>query len=231
MSISRLLKWQWEGYPKYHQSRANLLIHIFAVPLFLVGTIALVTAITQLSLLLFLVAIGCIAVAIALQGRGHRLEAVPPEPFSGPLNFVSRLFFEQWITFPRFVLSGGWTSELERLRAAIDRGRDTLLLGSEPYGVHDVFLPAGKATEIPDLICIASDDCGNNYELNLKSKSVQFRDHETDDVRQVASSLVVFVDSLIQWERPPLDPAKVKRAWIDPEFAKDLTAKGPVKKK
>ena len=116
VSISELLRWQWEGYPKYHQSRPNLLIHIVAVPFFLFGTIALVGAIARLSLLLFAVAVGCILVAVALQGRGHRLEPVPPEPFSGPLNFVSRLFFEQWVTFPRFVLSGGWLAALRKAR-------------------------------------------------------------------------------------------------------------------
>jgi hypothetical protein len=117
MSVSQLLQWQWEGYPKYHQAHANLLIHIFAVPLFLVGTIGLVAAVVQVSLLLFAVFLGCIVVAVALQGRGHRLEPVPPEPFSGPLNFVSRLFFEQWVTFPRFVLSGGWSAALRKARA------------------------------------------------------------------------------------------------------------------
>lgn len=116
MSVSQLLKWQWDGYPRYHQSRANLLIHILAVPLFLVGTVGLVTAVAQLSLPLFGVSFGCIIVAVAWQGRGHRLEPVPTEPFSGPLNFVSRLFFEQWITFPRFVLSGGWSAALRKAR-------------------------------------------------------------------------------------------------------------------
>jgi hypothetical protein len=116
MSIGQLLRWQWEGYPRYHQSRANLLIHIVAVPVFLLGTIALVAAVLQLSLVLLAVAIGCIVVAVALQGRGHRLEPVSPEPFSGPLNFVSRLFLEQWVTFPRFVLSGGWGAALRKVR-------------------------------------------------------------------------------------------------------------------
>jgi len=113
---NELLRWQWEGYPKYHQSRANLLIHIVAVPLFLVGTVMLVASALQPSVVLLAVAIGCIVVAVALQGRGHRLEPVPPEPFSGPLNFVSRLFFEQWVTFPRFVLSGGWGAALRKSR-------------------------------------------------------------------------------------------------------------------
>jgi hypothetical protein len=116
MDISQLSQWQWRGYPKYHQSRPNLLIHIVAVPLFLFGTIALVGAIVQLSLLLLAVAAACIVVAVALQGRGHRSEPVPPEPFSGPLNFVSRLFLEQWVTFPRFVLSGGWLEALRKAR-------------------------------------------------------------------------------------------------------------------
>ena len=116
MGISELLRWQWGGYAKYHQSRANLLIHIVAVPLFLIGTIALVAALFQLSLMLLAVALGCIVVAVALQGRSHRLEAVPPEPFTGPLNFVSRLFFEQWVTFPRFVISGGWGAALRKRR-------------------------------------------------------------------------------------------------------------------
>jgi hypothetical protein len=117
MGISQLLRWQWEGYPRYHQSRANLLIHIVAVPLFLLGTVALVAAVAQFSLLLLAIAIGCIVVAVALQGRGHRVEPVPPEPFSGPLNFVSRLFLEQWVTFPRFVISGGWGAALRKVRA------------------------------------------------------------------------------------------------------------------
>jgi hypothetical protein len=116
MGIGELLRWQWEGYPNYHQSRPNLLIHIVAVPLFMLGTVALVVAVIQLSLVLLVVAIGCIVVAVALQGRGHRLEAVPPEPFTGPLNFVSRLFLEQWVTFPRFVIAGGWGAALRRVR-------------------------------------------------------------------------------------------------------------------
>jgi hypothetical protein len=112
--IAQLLRWQWEGYPKYHQARANLLIHIVAVPTFLIGTIAFVGAIVTLSALLLSVGIACVLLAVALQGRGHRLEPVPPEPFSGPLNFVSRLFFEQWVTFPRFVVTGGWLAALHK---------------------------------------------------------------------------------------------------------------------
>jgi hypothetical protein len=48
------------------------------------------------------------ALAVALQGRGHAVERTSPAPFRGPLDVVARLFAEQWITFPRFVLSGGF---------------------------------------------------------------------------------------------------------------------------
>jgi 2-hydroxy-palmitic acid dioxygenase Mpo1-like protein len=116
MSIGQLLRWQWEGYPKYHQSRANLLIHIVAVPVFLLGAVVLVAAVIQSSLVLLSVGVGCVVVAVALQGRGHRLEPVPPEPFSRPFNFVSRLFLEQWVTFPRFVISGYWGAALREAR-------------------------------------------------------------------------------------------------------------------
>ncbi len=116
MRIAELIRWQWAGYSRYHQSRANLLIHIVAVPLFLLGTLGLAAAVVQLSVMLFAVSLGCVIVAIALQGRGHRLEPVPPEPFSGPVNFIARLFLEQWVTFPRFVVSGGWAAALRKAR-------------------------------------------------------------------------------------------------------------------
>ena len=114
MSIGELLRWQWEGYPRYHQSRVNLFIHIAAVPLVLIGTVGLIVGIVELSVVVLAIAIGCIIVAVAAQGRGHRLEPVPPEPFSGPTNLVARVFFEQWVTFPRFVFSGGWGRALRK---------------------------------------------------------------------------------------------------------------------
>jgi hypothetical protein len=108
MSLSELLRWQWAGYPRYHQSRANLLLHILVVPVFLLGTIALVAAITRASWLPAAAGVVAMVTSIGLQGFGHRREPVPPEPFQGPLNAVLRIVCEQWITFPRFVVSGGW---------------------------------------------------------------------------------------------------------------------------
>ncbi len=108
MNTRELLRWQWEGYTQYHQSRANLLLHIVVVPLFLLGNVALVVALLNGAIVEALVSLAAMVLSIALQGRGHGMEAVPSVPFSGRTNAISRILLEQWITFPRFVLSGGW---------------------------------------------------------------------------------------------------------------------------
>ena len=116
MSMSELLRWQWNGYARYHRSRTNLLLHIVVVPLFLAGNVGLVLALVTGSWLFAAVSLGAMVVSVALQGRGHEHEPVPPEPFSNPVNAVSRLFLEQWVTFPRFVVSGAWWHALRTAR-------------------------------------------------------------------------------------------------------------------
>lgn len=116
MNMSELLRWQWEGYTRYHQSRANLLLHIVVVPLFLLGNAALVAALLQGAWLAALGGAACMGVSVALQGQGHAREPVPSIPFTGPANAVTRIFCEQWITFPRYVLSGGWARALRAAR-------------------------------------------------------------------------------------------------------------------
>ncbi|MFN7133310.1 MAG: terminase [Myxococcales bacterium] len=110
-----LLKWQWSLYGEGHRARVNLLVHALTVPLFLAGNVALLLA----PVLGAKAALGALAMvlAVAAQGKGHRLEATAPVPFSGPGDVVARLLLEQWITFPRFVLSGGFA------RAWRDAGR------------------------------------------------------------------------------------------------------------
>lgn len=114
MSIAELLRWQWSGYPRYHRARANLLTHVVAVPLFLAGNLGLVAALLERSAGLAVIALGAMVVSVALQGRGHRQEEVPPEPFTGSANAVSRILVEQWVSFPRFLISGGWLGALRK---------------------------------------------------------------------------------------------------------------------
>ena len=108
MNNSELLRWQWQGYPRYHRSRVNLLVHVIVVPVFLLGNLALLVALVQRSWLAAGFAVLAMVASVALQGVGHRREPVPPEPFASPRDAVARLLCEQWITFPRFVATGGW---------------------------------------------------------------------------------------------------------------------------
>lgn len=105
-----LLRWQWEGYPRYHRRRASLLLHLFSVPFFWAGTLLVMIALFSLEWWPLAMGSGCMLVALIAQGRGHKLEPTPPVPFTGPWNFVARFCLEQWVTFPRFLFSGGWWS-------------------------------------------------------------------------------------------------------------------------
>ena len=80
-SSSGLLAWQWQGYSRYHQSRVNLLMHIVLVPLFLAGNLALIVGVIRLAWIEAATGALLMVLSIALQGRGHRGEAVPPVPF------------------------------------------------------------------------------------------------------------------------------------------------------
>jgi hypothetical protein len=103
-----LLARQLSGYPDAHADRRNLLIHALTVPLFLLGNCAVLAA-PWTNGWFSLAGITLTVTAIGLQGRGHARELRRPVPFSGPLNALLRIFAEQWITFPRFVLSGGFS--------------------------------------------------------------------------------------------------------------------------
>lgn len=113
-----LLAWQWSDYIGKHRDRGNLLIHIVAVPLFQLATLLLIGGLFGRSVSALIVAVVAMVVALVLQGRGHRREAEAPTPFDGAVDFVSRFAVEQWVTFPRFVLSGAWAENLRRARRA-----------------------------------------------------------------------------------------------------------------
>jgi hypothetical protein len=117
MTASELLRWQWNAYQNYHGSRTNLLIHIAAVPMFLLANLSLFVSLFEFSLFRALISLFAMVVAFGLQARGHGLEKNPSVPFSSPGNAIVRIFLEQWITFPRFVFSGGWLRSLQNCTA------------------------------------------------------------------------------------------------------------------
>jgi len=111
MAFPELLAWAWSETPPVHKSAANLLIHIFAVPLFVTGHVLFVVGILSNKWLL-VAALACVVISLALQSLGHSLEQVKPPPFDGARDFVRRLYAEQFCNFWRFLLSGQWYASL-----------------------------------------------------------------------------------------------------------------------
>ena len=113
---ANLLAWQWSDYAAKHQARGNLLIHIVAVPLFAAGLICLVAGIAMTNWIWAAAGLAGALLGFLAQGAGHGREPERPEPFVGAGDFASRFLAEQFVTFPRFVLTGGWSANLRRAR-------------------------------------------------------------------------------------------------------------------
>jgi hypothetical protein len=108
MEIGQTLQRQWEGYALYHASKFNLILHLVAVPAFIAANVALIVCLALGNWVGAIISLATMLLSIAAQGRGHSKEANPAIPFSSPSEAVARLLLEQWIRFPRFVLSGLW---------------------------------------------------------------------------------------------------------------------------
>ena len=104
----------WDDYHRVHASRLNLLIHLFAVPLFVGAVVFACLAAWRGDIYSVLISAGIGLVAMALQGQGHKLESETPRPFTGPANFLRRWFTEQFIIFPLFLISGRWWRHFRR---------------------------------------------------------------------------------------------------------------------
>lgn len=102
------------GYGRYHRARRNLVIHIVAVPLFLLGNVVLVLALAQGLWPDALAGLALTLLSLAAQGLGHRVEPSPPVAFSSATDAVWRILLEQWLEFPRFVFSGRWRAAMRR---------------------------------------------------------------------------------------------------------------------
>lgn len=111
MSWSELLAWAWTETPPVHRNATNLVIHIIAVPMFVMGHLLLLASFVSA----WWLAVGgllCIVVSVALQGYGHSLEQQRVHPFTGARDFLRRLYAEQFCNFWRFLLSGQWYRSL-----------------------------------------------------------------------------------------------------------------------
>ncbi|MBH3472480.1 Mpo1-like protein [Pseudomonas putida] len=106
--LPNLPAWQWRGYHNNHRHPANLVLHLIAVPLFILGALLILSGLFALDLGQIAVGVIALIAGLGLQRHGHRLEVEQPEPFANRQDAVQRLLTEQFITFPRFVLSGAW---------------------------------------------------------------------------------------------------------------------------
>jgi hypothetical protein len=111
-----LLRWQWSLYPRGHQDRRNLLMHILTWPIFLASTVTIVASLLTLHWMVLAFGFAGLIFAIVAQGRGHKLEKSAPVPFRGPGDVMKRLFVEQWVTFPRYLLSGEFAKAWSRAK-------------------------------------------------------------------------------------------------------------------
>jgi hypothetical protein len=111
MSFRELLAWAWRETPPVHTNGPNLIIHVMAVPLFVFGHLLFPAAIV-FSWWLGVVGVLCVAVSLVLQGVGHSLERQQVPPFTGPRDFLRRLYAEQFCNFWRFLFSGQWYARL-----------------------------------------------------------------------------------------------------------------------
>ena len=93
------------SYAQVHTHRTNLLIHLVAVPLFILAHVGLATAIAQRKPLPALACVGLATMSLGLQRQGHHLEAKAPATFSYGWNFEARLYTEHFYTFQKFFLS------------------------------------------------------------------------------------------------------------------------------
>ena len=114
MSLAKQFQRPSTDYPRYHAARSNLLLHIVAVPTFLLANLALLVSLLLLAWPLAFASALTMVLAIAAQGLGHQQEQHPAQAFTGPRDAITRILREQWITFPRFVLSGGWRNALRQ---------------------------------------------------------------------------------------------------------------------
>lgn len=69
-----LLAWQWRGYAANHRNPTNLVLHLIAVPLFIVAAILLLGGLFGLDLLQVVLGVIGIGAGLAIQAKGHALE-------------------------------------------------------------------------------------------------------------------------------------------------------------
>ncbi|OCT20745.1 terminase [Pseudomonas putida] len=98
--LPNLPAWQWRGYHHNHRHPTNLVLHLIAVPLFILGALLVLSGLFSLDITQLAVGVIALIAGLAMQRQGHRLEAEQPEPFSDRQDALKRLLTEQFIGAP-----------------------------------------------------------------------------------------------------------------------------------
>jgi hypothetical protein len=113
MTFAEVVNQQWDGYAERHRNKVNLLIHIVTVPLVWFACIQVLGGLVLMligvgGLQMWIYAAILIALALFAQNYGNGMEQSRRPAPSNPKDFAIHAAAEQFVTFPRFVLTGGW---------------------------------------------------------------------------------------------------------------------------
>ena len=119
MTFPELVDQQWGDYAERHRNKTHLMLKVVAVPLvWLAGVQAfgalllmLMPGVSGFSVLLW--ALVLVAISVFLQYRGAAMEASPPKPFAFTKDTALRLAADNFVNFPRFLLTGEWLRNLK----------------------------------------------------------------------------------------------------------------------
>ena len=118
MTFAEVLDQQWNGYEERHRNKVNLIIHIVTVPLVWFAALQIFGG-----LVLMLIGVGglkmwvyaaiLITIALVAQHQGNAMEQTRRPAPTDPKDFAIHAAAEQFVTFPRFVLTGAWLRNLQ----------------------------------------------------------------------------------------------------------------------
>jgi hypothetical protein len=119
MKFLDLVEKQWDDYSDRHRNRNGLLIKLVAVALFwfvgfqLIGGLLLMLLGVPgaFGMLFWALVLG--GISLGAQQAARSMERGPQERAKDPAELVQRILADQFINFPRFVLSGRWLKNLQ----------------------------------------------------------------------------------------------------------------------
>ena len=120
MTFTEVVDQQWSDYEQRHRNKTHLMLKVVAVPL---AWFALIQAVGALFLMLLprvsgfgtlVFAFVLLGVALFLQHHGATMEASgsPRRPLLTK-DYATWLAADNFVNFPRFVLTGGWLRNLQ----------------------------------------------------------------------------------------------------------------------